>query len=448
MENKNNSYLFIVLMHVLLGVAIFVVPILSKIYALLILIGGILYIVKKQNRNHEVLILAGYITGSEVLLRATGGVPIYEFAKYAIIILMFYGMFYSGFSRNAVPYWVYLLLLIPSIVISTQVLNTSTVDRKIISFTISGPICLGICALYTYYRKISMEQLNKVLTAIALPILSFTTYMILYTPSIRDVVTGTDSNFSTSGGFGPNQVSTVLGLGIFIFFTKAILDSKTKLSMIVNLIITCVISFRAIVTFSRGGVFTSLLMVICFFLVVYYYSEYRSRVKLNYTLIFSVIAGISIWTYSSIQTGGLIEKRYANEDARGKEKESKLSGREELMTTEMENFYKNPVFGVGVGKAMEIRREETGIVANSHNEITRLLAEHGSLGIAMLLILFVTPLILYLDNKQNLFMLSFLIFWLLTINHAAMRIAAPAFVYSLSLLKVYIKEPAKIPKEV
>jgi hypothetical protein len=30
---------------------------------------------------------------------------------------------------------------------------------------------------------------------------------------------------------------------------------------------------------------------------------------------------------------------------------------------------------------------------------------------------------------------------LLTINHAAMRIAAPAFIYSLALLKVYIVPP-------
>jgi len=34
----------------------------------------------------------------------------------------------------------------------------------------------------------------------------------------------------------------------------------------------------------------------------------------------------------------------------------------------------------------------------------------------------------------------FLAFWLLTINHAAMRTAAPSFVYALSLLKVKFNE--------
>ncbi len=99
-------------------------------------------------------------------------------------------------------------------------------------------------------------------------------------------------------------------------------------------------------------------------------------------------------------------------------------------------FLDNPIFGIGVGKNKEYREQTTGIEAASHNEISRMLAEHGSLGLFALLILLITPLVLYLNNKQNIFLFSFLIFWLLTINHAAMRLAAPAFIYALSLLKV------------
>ena len=79
----------------------------------------------------------------------------------------------------------------------------------------------------------------------------------------------------------------------------------------------------------------------------------------------------------------------------------------------------------------------------SHDEITRMLAEHGTLGIIGLLILFFTPFVLYLENKFNMFLLCFVLFWLLTINHAAMRIAAPAFVYSLSLLNINLGEISK-----
>jgi O-antigen ligase len=116
---------------------------------------------------------------------------------------------------------------------------------------------------------------------------------------------------------------------------------------------------------------------------------------------------------------------------------------EDLMKSEISIFFDNPMLGVGVGKSIEIRQEETGLTAASHNELTRLLAEHGAIGIVILLILIFTPIFLFFDNKQNIFMFPFLLFWLLTINHAAMRIAAPAFIYGLSLLKVYIKEPLK-----
>ena len=89
----------------------------------------------------------------------------------------------------------------------------------------------------------------------------------------------------------------------------------------------------------------------------------------------------------------------------------------------------------------------TGIVAASHNEITRLLAEHGAFGIGALIILLFTPLVLYFNNREHLFLLSFFLFWLLTINHAAMRLAAPAFIYALSLLKVQFVDETAVSRE-
>ena len=57
-----------------------------------------------------------------------------------------------------------------------------------------------------------------------------------------------------------------------------------------------------------------------------------------------------------------------------------------------------------------------------------------------LLILILTPIILGFNNKQHIYLYSFLFFWFLTINHAAMRIAAPGFIYALSLLKVSFED--------
>jgi O-antigen ligase len=137
----------------------------------------------------------------------------------------------------------------------------------------------------------------------------------------------------------------------------------------------------------------------------------------------------------------LLDKRYANQDAAGREKKSQLSGREVLMESELQMFFDHPILGVGVGKNKELRQSQTGIDLATHNELTRMLAEHGSLGVICLLILFLTPLYLFSVDRQNVLALSFFVFWLLTVNHAAMRLAAPAFVYALSLLKVYREAP-------
>ncbi len=440
---KNINYIFLILTHIAIAILVFLFAFVSKIVVIAIFFLGIFFIIKTQNKNNQVLLVAAYLVGLEVFVRATGGAIFYEFSKYGVILFMLLGMIYSGFSKNAIPYWIYLMLLIPGVILATTVLNTTTEDRKAISFVMSGPVCLGISALYTYQRKVSIQTIKNILLAIGLPIISLTTYLILFNPSVRDVVTGTDSNFSTSGGFGPNQVSTVLGLGIFIFVSRILIASPNKIQIAINFFIALIISFRGLVTFSRGGIFTAIIMLIALYLNIYYFSNLKTRLKLKLFLTIIICSSIAIWTYSALQTNGLIEKRYNNMDATGRVKASKLTGREDLIGTEIKAFYENPILGVGVAKSNEIRKEETGITSASHNEITRLLAEHGSLGILMLLILFVTPILLYLDNTQNLFMLPFLLFWLLTINHAAMRIAAPAYIYALSLLKVQIQTKPK-----
>ena len=440
MKKEDLLYLNLILFHVGIGFLVYIFPFLSKIYGYAILFVGLWYVIKKQNKNNEVLIVAAYIVGSEVFLRMTGGNPIYEFSKYGVIIFIIIGMYYSGFSKGAIPYWFFLLLLVPSVVLSAFVLNTDTNIKNTIAFNISGPICLGVSSLYTYRRKISLTQMNTILLSIGLPIISCVVYLIFFTPSVQDVVTSTQSNFETSGGFGPNQVATVLGLGMFIFFSRIILESKTKLSLFFNMIIAITIAYRGVITFSRGGMITGIIMIVLLIVFLYSKANLNGRVKLNVILLLIITSITVVWIYTSFQTGGLINKRYANQDASGNAKESTFTGREDVALSELNMFLDNPILGVGVGKGVEVRLVDTGNKVLSHDEITRMLAEHGSLGILGLLILFFTPLFLYLDNKFNMYLLCFLTFWFFTINHAAMRIAAPAFVYSLSLLHIYFSE--------
>lgn len=443
MKKEDRSYLFLIVLHVVIGMLIFMLPFVAKIYGFAIFVVGAYYIIKTQNVNNECLKVAAYVVGSEIILRMTGGNISYEFSKYEVIIFLFLGMYFKGFSRSAFPYWIFLLLLIPGVIMTTFVLNFNSNINNAIAFNISGPVCLAFASLYTYRRKISLEQMNSILLCVGLPILTCTVYLIFYTPNVRDVITGTASSFETSGGFGPNQVATFLGLGMFIFFSRIILESKSTFLVILNLIVALNISYRGMVTFSRGGMITGFLMIIMLLLFLYFKSNGAGKVKLSYIFIIISLAMMAIWSYSSYQTGGLIDKRYANQDAAGRSKESQFTGREDVAQNEINMFFKNPILGVGVGKGVEIREQEMGIKIASHDEITRMLAEHGSLGLVGLLILLVTPFVLFVENKFNMYLICFVVFWFLTINHAAMRTAAPAFIYSLALLNVQLRPSSR-----
>lgn len=442
MKKEEVAYLYLVALHAFLGFVFFLLPFLSKVYGIAILLFGIYYIVQSKNKNNEALLMAAYAISAEIILRMTGGAFVNEYGKYLVMLFLFLGMLYAGFSRSALVYWLFLFFLVPSVVLSTITLDITTDVKKAIVFNISGPVCLGIAAIYCFKRQISFQRLVAVVTAFSLPLLCLITYLYLYNPSVQDVVTGTQSNFETSGGFGPNQVSTILGFGIFIFFVQLLLNSSNALLQLINGSLVLVFAFRGLVTFSRGGVYTGVAMILLLVVILYFQANFQTKPKIAGIILLSFLGMLAVWTYSSIQTSGLLNKRYANQDASGREKKSILTGREYLIETELKMFFENPVLGVGVGKNKELRQSLTGIEAASHNEMTRMLAEHGALGVVCLLILLLTPLYLFAIDRQNLLALSFYIFWLLTINHAAMRLAAPAFVYALSLLKVHREAPA------
>lgn len=430
------TYIQLILLHIGIGLVIYAIPITARFF----LLGAIFYffirLIFNKNSNDEVLIAAAYITGFEVFSRMLGGVGFsYEFAKYAVIGFLLLGMIYRGFNRNSYAFIFFLLFLIPGILFSAMNLDYGTNIANAIGFNLSGPVCLAFSALYCYNRKMSAQRLQEILIAVLLPLISMTVYLYLFTPSIKDILSGTSSNFAASGGYGPNQVATVLGLGMFILFSRLLLI-KIKIINIIDLFLLVLLSYRAIVTFSRGGVVVAGICSIVFLAIYFLKSTKKEKASLIPKIVLIIIVIVGTWLYTSISTLGLIDKRYANQDAAGRDKTDISTGRLELINTELEAFYRYPWTGVGIGKTKEFRQEITGHVTASHNEVTRMLSEHGMFGFFGLMILIIAPLIFRTKDKSNLYLYSFVIFWFLTINHSSMRIAAPAFIYGLCLISI------------
>jgi O-antigen ligase len=446
-EFSTFSYIKIIILHLILGAFFYFFRPLSIGYSLVIIPLGVFFIIKNNNKNNEALFWAAYIVGAEVFLRMTKGNIGNEYAKYGVIIFMIMGIYYKGISKKAFPFLFFLLFLMPSAIYGVVSLSFDVNIRKALVFNLLGPICLGISSVYLKDKKISFPDIDKLTRWILYPLLAMIVYIFLYNPTVIEVVTGTDSNSATSGGFGPNQVSTVIGLGMFVIFVRLIFFSKSIFLIVFHTLLFFVFSYRGIITFSRGGVYTGIAMIIFLIFFTYFFANVKTKFKLTVISSLMILSGFVIFLYSISQTGGLILNRYKGEDALGREKESKFSGREELAESEMQMFYDNPILGVGVGMNKQYREEMLGIVGASHNEITRMLAEHGLLGVINLLILLIVPIINYFSNKQYIFLISFYLFWFLTINHAAMRIAAPAFIYGLTLLKFSFDEEPVIHRE-
>lgn len=439
---KLTLYYKLLIFHVLLAIGIFLFRPLATIYFLCITVffSYKIVMVSKKKKSFYVLMACAYIVSIEVLLRMNGGTFFYEAIKYLVIVFILMGLISNSFSNQSLIYVLYILLLIPGIFVAVTDMGFETDIRRAIAFNLSGPICLGITAVFCFKRTITFKQMQSLLLFFLLPIVSMTVYLILYTPNLQDVITSTESNFQTSGGFGPNQVATVLGIGIFVLTVRFFISKETLFHRLFDLALLGILSFRALVTFSRGGVITAIIMIIGFIGLYYLKVNIKTKFRIKFSLLIFVLMILFTWTISSIQTSGFLEKRYANQDAAGRVKEDVTTGRKDLVAFEFNEFIDHPFLGIGVGKVKEVRLNETGVEAASHNEISRIMAEHGLMGIFAFLILLITPLVFRLKNKTNLFFYSFYIFWLLTINHSAMRIAAPAFIYGLCLLNIKYEE--------
>jgi len=439
---NNQFYIRMLLLHIGYGLIIYLFPSLSKIILLGIMASFLFLIIDRKNRGNEALMAAAYIAGGEVFFRQTSALLFYETGKYAVIIYLLFGMFFKGASSKTIPYWIYLLVLFPGIVVASITVSYEADFRKLIAFNISGPVCLGITALYCYYKKIKKEDFQRVLVMLLMPLITQMTYLYLYTPSMADIKISLSGNYAATAGFGPNQISTVLGLGCFLLCTR-LFTIRQKLINTIDLIFLILMGYRAVITFSRGGVITAILALMAFLIFFYYKQEARKMEGTNFRIVGMISIFCLIWFISSFETRGLIGNRYTNRDAAGQLKQDITTGRVELIETELTAFYKNPIVGIGVGKGREYREEHLGIGINTHNEISRLLSEHGMLGLVALLILISVPIVFWTKFRNNYYFLAFMAFWFMTINHSAMRIALPAFVYGLALL--YIVDEKKDP---
>lgn len=431
---KNNK-LKLIIIHLVFG-WLSTFEFFPKIYGVVSLSILFIFLIRGNNQNEEAMIFASYVTGIEVFLRMTNGLVLYETGKYAVMLFLITGIFIGDFKQKfSLQYIIYLFLLLIGIVF-TQVPEGESLRKNII-FNLSGPVVLGVAAFYFFKRPILKEQIMNALFFMLLPLFSMVCYLYFETPDLKDLVFNTAANFKTSGGFGPNQVATAIGLGVLIIGVFILAKVKFTGYPILDYFFLIYFIYRGLLTFSRGGIFAAAISFTFFSILYLIHKKVSTTALIKYLITITAIVS-AVWLYTSEITGGMLDNRYYGKNAIGKKKKDITTGRLDILNAQFDVFQENPMgIGVGNGKYRRLKSMEK-ITAASHNEIGRLIEEHGIIGMFLLLILIFIPLFNFFgsDFFNASFTVCFFLMWFLTVNHSAMRVAMPGFIYALSLIKI------------
>ena len=253
----------------------------------------------------RLFLFSAYLVSAEVFLRMTKGFILYETGKYGVILFLLLGVFIGKFKQKFSVFLSFYLLLLLLGIAFTRVPEGEYI-RKAIAFNLSGPFVLGIAGLYFYKRVIHKEDLLNVLFFMLLPLISMVTYLYFKTPNLREIVFGGVANFAASGGFGPNQVSTALGLGVFIIPVLILLKKRITGYLLLDVFVLLYFVYRALLTFSRGGLITGIVAIISFVIFYSLFKKLSLGTFISYAGLTAVFI-VSIWLYTSNITGGMLD---------------------------------------------------------------------------------------------------------------------------------------------
>src|SRR5690606_10905987 len=126
-----------------------------------------------------------------------------------------------------------------------------------LSANMSGPLCLAVSCWYFSSLRLGGADLRNVFFAAITPLISVAAVTLFYTVTAENIQFNTESNFATAGGFGPNQVSTMLGLGLFLAASALILYPIPRTLKLVLAGLALFFTAQSVMTFSRSGVYNA-----------------------------------------------------------------------------------------------------------------------------------------------------------------------------------------------
>lgn len=371
-----------------------------------------------------------------------------EMGKYFLVFAILL-LFYEQIIRNK-PARLYstgmliIVFLLPSLLV-----NLSGFSRDQWVFNVLSILQLSLLLIITARERWDIERFCRTVQVGLTPIIAILIFLSLRTPNYANIDFSLSANKAASGGFGSNQVSTILGMGIV--FTVLLMLLKRPLFSVnwANYALLGYLLFRGLLTFSRGGMVVAALAVFIAAVPIIF-TNMRSFVR-NMAIILIIIGmGFVIFSKVNDLTGNQLLLRYEGETkgtatgSKDKTINTVTSGREVIFMADIDIFENNPIFGVGPGGAVELRYDygfEDRTAA--HIEYTRLLSEHGIGGLCVIFVMLIFPIVWIRKQRVGIWRgvsAGLFTIGILTCLHSAMRTNTTVVCYTLAAIPVMMNK--------
>lgn len=422
------TILLLALAHIPLGILFYNAGVLSLVHQVAILAFGLYCAIQPRVKLEGVAVVVAYIIGAEILWRMVGISVSWELGKFGSSMILVAALVRRRVDRFPALPVLYFLALLPACILTLLVEN-SEMAKDILSSNMSGPLFLLVSCVFFANVQVTAVSIRRMIAAILLPLISVGFITLFYTFSAPEIEFTGESNFATSGGFGPNQVSSMLGLGAFCALLYLVIFRSSMREKLVVGMVALFMAAQSVMTFSRGGIYNAVGAIIVTSLVLLRDPSTAMR-RLVPVMLAGLVFLALVFPYMDEFTGGSLSERF--EDTQG-------TSRIEIAQADLGIFFENPIIGAGVGAAYDLREAYLDRKAMSHTEFTRLLSEHGSFGVLALLALLGMAVGNFYRQRTifgRAFVAGVAVWASLFMVNAGMRLAAPSFMWGLTFLTI------------
>ena len=449
-----NSYKWFGL-HMLLGISCILSPKIIIFWFYIILILSLNKIISDwilRSSVRYLFPLTIYLASFEVFARLLGSSPFipWELSKYLILLISFLNLFFLKYQMKSFFGFLLFLLLIPGIIIDSG----NNISLNQLAYNVMGPMSIACLLIIFEKDKITEIDFNSFLKLIWYSSISLLIYVAIETPDISKLNFSLNANFQATGGFGSNQIATILGLGMFLSFYAWMNKLEFSGSHRIDGFFIFLFAYQGFLSFSRGGMLVGIFCILIYYLLLIRsvnYEGFTIKRKLKPARFFGIGLFFIFLSYFIINifSEGNINYRYLGETEttlsgeKIKTLNTITTGRYEIMVGDLELWKENLIFGTGVGSSKLMRNN--GLDRNaSHNEFTRLLAEHGIFGFLYIFILLIFFFRLVFVKKRtvgNAIVVTLFMIGVGTMVHSGMRtFVSPIFIALSSMIITENKE--------